>query len=204
MRRIPLETLRATGILAQARRAGDCAPAITLNGLQGESIALADAWRHGPVIVVFFRGDWCGICMRQLEAWQAHAAALDRMGARLLAISPEAADRVRSAASGHGLSYGVISDPELRAATGFGVTLTFPPELVDLYAHLGTDPAILDADGHWVLPVPATFLVAPDGRVRFARVDLDDHKRTAPAEVLPVLRELGPGYSSKRIAPSAT
>lgn len=181
------EMLQATGFLNTAKHPGDASPSPTLLASHGALITLEDAWREGPLVVVFYRGSWCHACMRQLRAWQANAIALRACGATLLGICPEPAERLRSTIATQGLSFTLASDPTLQAANGFGVAMSLPPESVDLYAHLGAEPAILDRAGQWVQPVPATFVIGTNGRVLFARVDLDGGRRTPPGLVLRAL-----------------
>jgi len=178
------EALRATGFPQLARHAGELAPDASLVDARGRVVRLSDFWRERPLVVLFYRGEWCGACMRQLRAWEAHATALRQAGARLVAISPEGGDRLRSTIRRQELSFVLTSDPALDVASRFGVALSVPPEVVDLYAYLGADPAVLDVTGHWLQPVPATFLVGTDGTILFSRVDLDGRERTPPAEVL--------------------
>ena len=183
------EILRATGVLDWAKQTGDEAPTVTLPGARGEVIALSNLWRKGPLVVIFYRGESCSICMRQLRTWQAHAASLGQLGVSLVAISPEPADRLRHTMDTQGLGYSLLSDRSLHAANGFNVAMSLPPELVDLYAQWA-DAAVLNVDGQWELPIPATFLIGQCGRIRFARVELDARKRTAPDDVMPTLRDM--------------
>ncbi len=184
------EILRATGVLDWAKHVGDEAPALTLPGARGELIALSNLWRKGPLVVIFYRGEWCSICMRQLRTWQAHAASLGQLGVSLVAISPEPADRLRHTTDTQGLGYSLLSDRGLHAANGFNIAMTLPPELVDLYAQVGADAAILNEDGQWELPIPATFVIGQCGRIRFARVELDARKRTVPDDVMQALCDM--------------
>jgi len=41
---------------------GDHAPNFTLPDALGQSVTLADLLAQGPVVVVFYRGEWCPYC----------------------------------------------------------------------------------------------------------------------------------------------
>lgn len=92
------------------------------------------------------------------------------------------------------LSFVLASDPVLHAAGRFGVAQSLVPEMVDLYAYLGAEPAILDGDGQWLQPVPATFVVDTRGQILFAQVDVDGRKRTQPGQALAALRLVANGH----------
>lgn len=178
----PARDMPGTAFFSElARHAGEAAPDLTLPDVDGNAIRFSDAWRTGPLVIVFHRGDWCGPCMRQLSAWQANVPALHGLHAQLIAISPDSGERLRSTIRSLGLSFAIVSDPALSAATQFGVV---PPEGAGLDANTSAEPAVLDGEGRWIQPVPATFVVRSDGRILFAHVDRGADQRTAPADVL--------------------
>ena len=49
---------------------GDVAPGFTLNDAVGNQVVLADLLAEGPVVVTFYRGEWCPYCNLQLRALQ--------------------------------------------------------------------------------------------------------------------------------------
>jgi peroxiredoxin len=87
-------------------------------------------------------------------------------------------------ADDNGLDFAVLSDPELAAANGFGISFTLAPDAVDLYAANGIDVPVLNGNGLWVLPVPATYLVGPDGVIRYCHIEGDADPAPTPEDVL--------------------
>jgi peroxiredoxin len=181
----------ATGIAARARRTGDAAPDVTLPDSTGQTVRLSDVWRRGPLVVVFYRGGWCSYCNLQLRAWQLQAAELARLGATLLAISPQTPDNSMDTAEKNTLAFTVLSDCALEAAHGFGLAYTLHPDVVDYYGSVGTDIPVLNGNGQWVLPVPATYVIDCAGDIRFSLIEEDARKRAEPREVLAVIEALG-------------
>ena len=180
----------ATGIAARAKRAGDLAPDATLPDGAGRPVRLSDVWRKGPLVLVFYRGGWCGYCNLQLRAWHQRADDLARLGATLLAISPQTPDRSMRTAEDNQFTFTVLSDSNLDAANGFELAFTLPPELVSFYGSVGTDIPVLNGNGLWVLPVPATYVIDEEGRIRFAHIEEDIRKRAEPGDVLRVIEDL--------------
>lgn len=190
----PPNTLRdvfdATGIAARAKRAGDLAPDVTLPDAFGNPVRLSDLWRNGPLVIVFYRGGWCTYCNLQLRAWHQQEGELARLGATLLAISPQTPDNSMSTAEKNELAFTVLSDSALEAANGFGIAFTLHPDLVEFFGSVGTDIPVLNGNGLWVLPVPATYVIDSMGRIRLALIEEDVRERAEPRDVIAAIEEL--------------
>ena len=183
--------LRATGIESAALSVGDPAPDPTLPDANGNPVALSSLWSKGPLVVVFYRGGWCPYCNFTLRAWQSRGADLAERGAGLVAISPQTPDGSLDTANKNALAFAVLSDSALRAADAFGITFTMAPALQTLYAASGNDLAVVNGNGVWRLPIPATFVVDRLGVVRYADVDADYSVRAEPSAVLAAVDALG-------------
>lgn len=184
------EVFDATGIAERAKRVGEPAPDVILPDAFGKPVRLADLWRNGPLVIVFYRGGWCTYCNLQLRAWRQQESELARLGATLLAISPQTPDNSMSTAEKNELSFTVLSDSALEAANGFGISFTLHPELVEFYGAIGTDIPVLNGNGLWVLPVPATYVVDSTGSIRFALIEEDVRQRADPRDVLTAIETL--------------
>jgi peroxiredoxin len=178
------EQLRATGIESTALKAGQAAPDVVLPNALGRQVQLSSLWQSGPLIVLFYRGGWCPYCNLELRAWQTELEAVRAANARIVAISPQTPDNSLSTQQKNELSFEVLSDSALSAARGFGIAFDMPEALVEIYSKAGNDLPVLNGNGRWSLPVPATFIVGPDGIIRFAHVDVDYRNRAEPAAVL--------------------
>jgi peroxiredoxin len=175
--------LKATGIEQRALQVGDAAPRLTLPNALGAPTALWPLWRRGPLVLVFCRGGWCPYCNLALRAWQRELDTLDRLGGSLIAVSPQTPDQALSTAERNRLAYPVLSDSMLLAAA-FGVAFTLAPQLVGPYLGVSTDLPMLNGNGHWALPIPATYVIGRGGRILFAHVEADHRARAEPSQVL--------------------
>ncbi len=89
---------------------------------------------------------------------------------------------------------------------GFELAFTLPPELVSFYGSVGTDIPVLNGNGLWVLPVPATYVIDEEGRIRFAHIEEDIRKRAEPADVLRVIEGMVRGRAlsgGRQLTPAA-
>lgn len=185
-----IEELRASFALEAALGTGDEAPDFLLPGVRGSSVSLFAVLRHGPAVVTFYRGGWCPYCNIQLRAYQAVLPEMTALGGRLLAISPQLPDRSLSTADSNQLTFDVLSDVGNRVARRFGLVYALPEELrAALRANDKALPGI-NGDESWELPVPATYVIAPDRRVALAYVEVDYRKRLEPEAVLAALKSL--------------
>jgi peroxiredoxin len=182
--------LRATGIESQALQVGAQAPDLTMPDALNQPISLSSLWQRGPLVLIFYRGGWCPYCNLELRAWQQQLAALKQLGGQLVAVSPQTPDNSLSTAEKNERAFPVLSDSALEAATAFGVAFEMPPELIELYSRVGNDLPVLNGNGRWVLPVPATYVIDRQGGVAFAHVEADYRERAEPRDVLAAVAEL--------------
>lgn len=115
---------------------------------------------------------------------------LEAFGASLVAVSPQTPDNSLSTAERMKLTFEVLSDAGNRVARQFGIVFTLPEELRPIYAGFGIDIPITNGDDTFELPMPATYIVDSDRRIRMAFVDTDYTQRVDPEVVISVLKEL--------------
>ncbi len=183
----------ASGV-APGLAVGDHAPNFTLPDALGRSVTVADLLVQGPVVIVFYRGEWCPYCNIQLRGLQMALPRFRELGASLVAISPQAADHSLSLTEKQELSFPVLSDLDQEVIRAYKVQFTLAGDLEDLQVNVfHNDPTNQNADHTRSLPVPATFVIDRDCIVRAAFVSPDWRFRTEPADIEAALRSLPVG-----------
>lgn len=86
--------------------------------------------------------------------------------------------------------YPILSDPGNRVAAKYGLVHVLPEYLRPVYEKFGIDLPAANGDDTFELPLPATYVIAKDGTIRFAHVELDYTKRAEPKDVLAALAKL--------------
>ncbi len=185
-----VDALAASDLVSKAVKQGDRAPGFALPNVRGETVTLSALLAKGPVVLTFYRGGWCPYCSLQLRAYQRALPAIRALGATLVAISPEAPDQTLSTAEKNALEFEVLSDLKGEAGRAFRLFFDLPDELKAFYVAGGNDLSKKHADGKWRLPVPATYVIAPDGRIALAFVDPEYRNRLEPSEIVAALEAL--------------
>ncbi len=181
----------ATAGAAPGLAVGEAAPDFTLGDAVGGKVVLSELLAAGPVVVTFYRGQWCPYCNLQLRALQQALPEITAAGATLVAISPQAPDHGMSLTEKHELAFAVLSDLDQSVSEAYRVRFEVTGELEDLQVNVfQNDPASQNADGRRSLPVSATFVIDRAGVVRAAFVDADWRVRVEPAEAVAALRAL--------------
>ncbi len=100
---------------------GDQAPDFTLPATDGSHLTLSRTWSNGPVVLTFYRGDFCPVCNRYLHTLQESASQFREAGAQIVAISADAPDLESRTVERHHLSFPVLSDPQCKAVSACDV-----------------------------------------------------------------------------------
>ncbi|MFC4278963.1 peroxiredoxin-like family protein [Achromobacter aloeverae] len=181
--------LIASGAAGRALKAGEQAPAFTLDDQDGKPVSSAGLLRQGPLVVTFYRGVWCPYCNMELQAIQAALPEIHAAGASVVAISPQLAANSRKSRRQNQLDFPILSDTRNDVAAAFGLRFALQDYLVDLYKSLKNDLPAFNGDPSWTLPMPARYVIAPDGTIVYAEVNPDYTRRPDPSEMLPAIRK---------------
>lgn len=169
---------------------GDALPDLTLPNALAAPVRLKDMLETGPLIISFYRGGWCPYCNLELRAFQSRIDDIKAAGGNLVAISPQTPDASLTTAEKNDLSFEVLSDQESAAASAFGIVFDLSAELQALYTELGHPLPDFNGDPSWRLPVPATYVVRPEGQIILSFVDTDYRRRLEPDDAIAALRSI--------------
>ncbi len=180
--------LFASGLEDRILQPGALAPAFALHdALTGKLVRSEDLLAVAPLIIKFFRGRWCPYDMTELEAWQSLYSEVRARGALLVAISPQLPRQSDFTVQRHNLTFPLLSDAGCAVAASFGLTYTVAEPMQRHYRSILVNVPYVNGDESWRLPLPATFVVAQEGRIAFAEAHADHRVRPEPADVLAAL-----------------
>ena len=189
MRQATLD-LEQSGIVNQALTVGDRIPAIELPNATGDRVSVQTLLEQGPLVISFYRGGWCPYCNLELRALQQVLPAIQSLGAQIVAISPETPDSSLTTQAKNDLAFQVLSDVGNKVAADFGLVFTLPEALRPIYEGFGIDIPAHNGDDTFILPIPATYIVQPDGTIVHAFINADYTQRMEPQDIVTVPRDL--------------
>lgn len=135
---------RLAPALEHAPGSGPAAPALALPDLQGRMHRLSDY--RGKVVLLNFWASWCAPCRAEMPSIERLRRTLRGEPFAVLAVNvDEDARAARRFVERTGIGFTVLVDPDARAAREWGTRA-----------------------------LPTTFIIGPDGRVRFRHVGARD------------------------------
>ena len=170
-------------------KVGAKAPGFKLPDGEGKKRSLSKLLKKGPVVLVFYRGEWCPFCNLQLRALEDVHEDIKKLGAELIAIAPQKEEYAASQKESNKLSYPLLSDIKGKTMRDYNLLYKVPAPLKNIYKNkYGIDLDKYNGEGRWELPVTATYIIGTDGTIKGGLVDLDYTKRMEPADILKVLK----------------
>lgn len=162
---------------------GTTIPDVTLRTAEGDSVSLRERISRQPAVLIFYRGGWCPYCNRHLAELQRVESQLTEMGYQILAVSADRPEMLRELRLDSVPRYTLLSDASMKASRKFGLAFKVDEETVQRYRENGMDLEERSGHDHHLLPVPAVFLVNPDGMITFQYVN-PDYRTRIKSEVL--------------------
>ena len=192
VRAAAIEDVARTGLAAGALSVGDRLPRVVLPHVSGCLVDVNELLDSGPVVVTFYRGGWCPYCQLELRALQSRLGSIQALGGTLVAISPEMPARGESVAAEGALSFPLLFDRDNVVARAFGLVHRIDPRVVAYQLRNGNDVAAFNGSEVAEVPLPATYVVHPNGVIAYAFVDADYTRRAEPDAIVAALKNRDP------------
>lgn len=159
---------------------GAKAPLFKAIDKDGKSYDLASVLRTGPVVLIFYRGQWCPYCNRHLRSLQDSLDLIYAKGATVVAISPEKPEFLVKTSEKTGAQFSLLFDEGFAVANAYDVTFTPEDSQLKVYNEkLGADLLHSQSDESERLPIPATFIIDRNGTIVWRHFDPDYRKRSS-------------------------
>jgi peroxiredoxin len=176
--------LVAGGAGSSAPKVGEILPPFLLPDETGKLVALGDFHRRKSVVISLNRGHWCTYCRVEFKSLQSIHDQIQKRGGAVVAITPDREAYARRLKTECGLSYPVLSDMDNAYAMSLNLVIWCGDEVRDIYRTIDWNLDTFQANAGWMVPSPATYVVAPDGLVKARFVDPDFRRRMEPADIL--------------------
>ena len=166
------------------------APDFKATDQYGKEIRLKDVLKDSAVVLIFYRGQWCPYCNKQLKKLEDSLQMIKEKGARLIAITPEKPEFISKTVEKTKASYPLIYDKEMKIMKAYAVAFEVDERTVSRYKNADIDLAAANGQNEKVyLPVPAVYIISKkEGTIVYRYFDFDYKKRASVKEILDQLK----------------
>lgn len=171
---------------------GEPMPPFILPGQNGELISLDELLVNGPVVVSLNRGHWCPFCKIELRTIAEYHKEISSLGGQVVSILPDRQQFVRQLRQDTQDKLMILTDIDNGYALSIGLVLWLGEKLKALMKGRGHHLESYHGSDGWLVPLPATFVVATDGCVVARHVDPDFRTRMDINEILAALHKATP------------
>lgn len=169
----------STQALAQTGlKAGAKAPEFVSIDNSGKKIDLNTILKsHKAVVLFFYRGQWCPYCNRYIQRMQDSLQLLIDKGAYVIAVTPETPSNIGKTIEKTQASFSIVQDRNYQIMKDYQVNYTVDDVMLSKLNTYGVDLEKNNGNKDHVLPVPATYIIDPSGKITFVHFDKDYTQR---------------------------
>lgn len=160
------------------------APDFKAKDQNGKEIKLKDLLKKGKVVLVFYRGQWCPYCNKELSRLQDSLQMIKDKGATLVAVSPELPDNVSKTAEKTKAEYSILYDEGLKIMKAYDVEFEVPENTITRYRNAGLDIEKANGSNGKYLPVPAVYIIDKESTIIYRFFEPDYKKRPSVKDLL--------------------
>jgi len=165
------------------------APDFKANDQYGNEIRLKEILKDSLVVLVFYRGQWCPFCNRQLKRLEDSLSFIKSKGARLIAVTPEQPEYISKTIEKTKASYPLLYDKDMKIMKAYAVSFEVDERTVSRYKNADIDLATANGQKDKVyLPIPAVYIISKEGSVLYRYFDADYKKRPSVKEIIDYLK----------------
>jgi peroxiredoxin len=99
---------------------GSTLPGFTVRNASGATVSSAQL-TDKPAILIFYRGNWCPLCMAQIKELASRYRDISALGVRVALISPQPHSNTEALAKKFGVKFDFITDEGNAAARALGI-----------------------------------------------------------------------------------
>ena len=177
--------LEGQNLVVDGLQVGDNAYLFEAVNQNGEKVRLSEYLPMGKTVIIFYRGHWCPVCNKHLQAVQDSLEMIYEKGAQVIAVSPEKPFFLKKTSDKTGAKFTIVHDEDFKVCDAYGVTFSPDADQIKLYnTMLGADLENAHSDDSQRLPIPATYIVDQLGKVIWRHFDPDYKKRSSVKDIL--------------------
>jgi peroxiredoxin len=169
-------------------RPGEMMPSFALPDDRGRMVGLDSLLAVGPVAISFQRGHWCPYCRINTRALAEAQGLIASEGCQIVAIMPDRQKFATAIKAEANARFRVLTDVDNGYALSLNLAIWLGDEMNRILLAGGRQVAAYQGNDAWFFPIPATFVVGPDGRVSARFIDPDYRRRMAIEDLITALK----------------
>lgn len=163
----------------------DKAPEFSAPDQNGKMVSLKNELKKGPVVLVFYRGQWCPYCNRQLKQLEDSLPQIKAKGATVVTVSPEKQENIAKTITKTKASYAILHDEGLQIMKNYDVAYKVDDNTIEKYKKYGIDFTVVNGEANGAnLPVPAVYVINKEGKIVYKYFDANYAKRSSVKDIL--------------------
>jgi peroxiredoxin len=182
--------LGQSGAGENAPQVGEPMPPFHLPDEAGRIVSLDGLLSKGPLVVTFHRGHWCPYCRLSTKALAQVQTEIEGEGSQIVAIMPDRQQFAEQFKTELQARFPILTDMDNGYALSLNLVIWVGAEMERMIPAAGRDIPHYQGNASWMLPIPATFVVGKDGKVKARFVDPDYRKRMAIEDMIKALRSV--------------
>jgi len=169
-------------------KAGDKAPIFSGVDNNDKKINLKSLMKdHNTLVIFFYRGQWDNYCISEIKNIQDSLAMVTAKGARVIAVTPETDLGIITTISKTNASFPIVHDIQYKIMKAFGVNLIVDEATLALMKKYRIDMDVNNGNNDHVLPVPATFIIGKNLKVKQVFFDPNYKHRASVQQIVAAL-----------------
>ena len=165
-------------------KVGTLAPNFKAVDNAGKPFSLKKELKKGEVVIIFYRGQWCPYCNKELSQLNDSLSLITAKGATVVAISPETNENIAKTVTKTKATFPVISDKDLSILKAYKVNYAVEGKMLEMYKKYKIDLNQANGNNGAVLPVPATYIIGKDGIIKYVFFNPDYKVRATVGDIL--------------------
>lgn len=164
---------------------GKVAPKIEAKTLNGVTINSNELLKDKEIVVIFYRGEWCPICNRYLSNLSDSLSYIVSKNAKVIVVGPESFENAKKTSEKSEAEFTIIPDTTMQIQKEFDVLFYVTKKYQGkIKTFLFTDIAESNNQEEAQLPVPATYIIGKDGKIKWRHFDYDYSKRASVKSII--------------------
>ncbi len=149
----------------QKLKNGTIAPDFTAISNVDKNINLYKMLEKSPIVIVFYRGQWCSYCNKYMKDLQDSLSLIEKAGARVIAVTPENNENIGKTIEKTEANFNIIYDKNHKIMDKYKVSWQLSGAKNTIYKLAGININKASGNEDRVLPVPATYIIGSNRKI---------------------------------------